>query len=77
MSSTDHQSTPQITNNNVDDLVETQEAVVETEREKITQLSLADIGYWLDRKEIKNVIVVSGAGVSVSAGVSRTSYGLP
>jgi len=32
-------------------------------------LSLADIGYWLDRKEIKNVIVVSGAGVSVSAGI--------
>lgn len=30
---------------------------------------MSDIGFWLDQKEIKNVIVVSGAGVSVSAGI--------
>jgi len=30
---------------------------------------LGDIGYWLNRDDIKNVIVISGAGVSVSAGI--------
>jgi len=30
---------------------------------------LGDIGYWLDDAQIKNVIVISGAGVSVSAGI--------
>jgi NAD-dependent SIR2 family protein deacetylase len=30
---------------------------------------LGDIGHWLNRNDIKNVIVISGAGVSVSAGI--------
>lgn len=39
------------------------------EKESFAQLNLGDIGCWLEQENIQNVVVISGAGVSVSAGI--------